>query len=201
MSRLNRGVISRAASALIFCAAAAVLLVFPEGEAGGGRSSFAPAQVPPVGATTDEEFRSADLCQRLGGSVRPEANGSVCAQVDAHGTFCIIGSADIFPCRGLLKQVIRCNAKYNRPALNPFLCGIRCAPGPKSPRRKMRNRRRPRPRPPSPRHNRLRRRGIRRPRPPRRHRRKLHSGLFRIPPSHRPLPSPPSPTTTTTNSP
>ena len=132
MSRLNRGVISRAASALIFCAAAAVLLVFPEGEAGGGRSSFAPAQVPPVGATTDEEFRSADLCQRLGGNVRPEANGSVCAQVDAHGTFCIIGSADIFPCRGLLKQVIRCNAKYNRPALNPFLCGIRCAPGQKA---------------------------------------------------------------------
>ena len=132
MSRLNRGVISRAASALIFCAAAAVLLVFPEGEAGGGRSSFAPAQVPPVGATTDEEFRSADLCQRLGGSVQPEGGGSVCAQVDAHGTFCIIGSADIFPCRGLLKQVIRCNAKYNRPALNPFLCGIRCAPGQKA---------------------------------------------------------------------
>ena len=132
MSRLNRGVISRAASALIFCAAAAVLLVFPEGEAGGARSSFAPAQVPPVGATTDEEFRSADLCQRLGGSVQPEGGGSVCAQVDAHGTFCIIGSADIFPCRGLLKQVILCNAEYNRPALNPFLCGIRCAPDQKA---------------------------------------------------------------------
>ena len=132
MSRLNRGVISRAASALIFCAAAAFLLVFPEGEAGGGRSSFAPAQVPPVGATTDEEFRSADLCRRLGGNVRFEGAESVCNQVDRHGTFCIIGSADIFPCRGLLKQVILCNAEFNRQALNPFLCGIRCAPNEKA---------------------------------------------------------------------
>ena len=132
MPRLNRGIISRAASALIFCAAAAVLLVFPEGEAGGGRSSFAPAQVPPIGATTDEEFRSDDLCRRLGGNVRFEGAESVCNQVDRHGTFCIIGSADIFPCRGLLKQVILCNAEFNRQALNPFLCGIRCAPNEKA---------------------------------------------------------------------
>ena len=129
MSRSNRGFVSRAASALMFCAAAAALLVFPEGEAGSARSGFAPAQVPPVGETAPDEFRRPDLCRRLGGNVRPEDGGSVCSQVDQHGTFCIIGSADIFPCRGLLKRVILCNAEYNRPALNPFLCGIRCAPG------------------------------------------------------------------------
>ena len=127
----HRGFVSRAAGALCFCAAALAVLLFPQVEAE-LPFGFAPAQVPSIGETTETEFRSADLCQRLGGSVHPEGAGSICNEVDAHGTFCIIGSADIFPCRGLFKQVILCNAEYNRPALNPFLCGIRCAPDQKA---------------------------------------------------------------------
>ena len=52
-----------------------------------------------------------------------------CLNLDQSGTVCVLGSADFFPCRGLLKHLRRCNLKYNRPALNPFICGARCQPG------------------------------------------------------------------------
>ena len=46
--------------------------------------------------------------------------------MDRNDTFCIVGAAEALPCRGLFKHVIECNAKYNRPALNPFFCGAKC---------------------------------------------------------------------------
>ena len=102
----------RAASALLFCAAAAALSF-----------SESPAQVPPQGTTPD--YDSA-LCEQLGGTLETSENEEVCSNLDANDTFCIIGSADALPCRGLFKHVIKCNAEYNRPALNPFFCGEKC---------------------------------------------------------------------------
>ena len=50
----------------------------------------------------------------------------ICAGMDKNGTFCMLNSADAFPCRGLFKHVRSCNLEFNRPALNPFFCGRRC---------------------------------------------------------------------------
>ena len=116
--------ISRAASALLFCAAAAALLVFPEGASGGVLPGLAPAQLD-KGALTD--YDDPAFCEQRGGTVETAADGrEVCSGVDANDTFCIIGSADAFPCRGLLKHVELCNDNYGRPALNPFFCGRVC---------------------------------------------------------------------------
>ena len=60
----------------------------------------------------------------LGGSFRE--NGAVCAGVDGDGTFCILDSVDVFPCRGLFRRVLLCNLTHNRMALNPFVCGRVC---------------------------------------------------------------------------
>ena len=117
--------VRRAASALLFCAAAAALALFPEGAAGGVLPGFAPAQVPAVGETPD--YDAPALCEQLGGNVERTANGeNVCSGMDRNDTFCIVGAAEALPCRGLFKHVIRCNADYNRPALNPFFCGAPC---------------------------------------------------------------------------
>ena len=101
----------RAASALLFCAAAA--LIFSE----------APAN--------DPDYNDPALCEQLGGTL--DASEEVCSNLDANNTFCIIGSADALPCRGLFKHVIKCNS-YNppRPALNPFFCGKACVSGKKA---------------------------------------------------------------------
>ena len=132
----SRGIVSRAASALMFLGAAMALLVFPEGEAGVSRIGFAPAQVPDdllsetVGYDpADPRFRTAELCTELGGDINTPSNNQppVCQNVDTVGTFCIVGSTDAFPCRGLYKHVILCNAKYNRPARDPFTCEAVCA--------------------------------------------------------------------------
>ena len=141
----SRGIVSRAASALLFFGAAAAVLVFPEGEAGVSRAlGFAPAQVPfdllqipgdPPAAEydpADPRFDTAELCLDLGGELRDAGDERVCSGVDANDTFCISGSDDAFPCRGLYKHVILCNAGYNRPALNPFFCGKVCASGEKA---------------------------------------------------------------------
>ena len=70
------------------------------------------------------------LCTDLGGTLREVEGEWVCQNLDHTGTFCIVGSADAFPCRGLFRHVIQCNDAYNRPALNPFMCDIVCkAPG------------------------------------------------------------------------
>ena len=61
-------------------------------------------------------------------------DGSVhtCAGMDKNDTFCMLNSADAFPCRGLFKHLRACNVKYNRPALNPFFCGGECESGEKA---------------------------------------------------------------------
>ena len=140
MTPCSRGRISRAASALLFCAATLAALVFPEGSAGGRGVGFAPVQVPfdllliPGEDTrgvdpADSRFDGGELCEELGGELRGASGGQACLGLDVNGTFCIPGSAEAFPCRGLYKHVIVCNAGYNRPALNPFFCGGRCADG------------------------------------------------------------------------
>ena len=71
-----------------------------------------------------------NACQRVfGGRMRTAGGGqAVCSNVDRNNTFCIVGSRAAFPCRGLFKHVWKCNT-HNRPALNPFFCGERCAGG------------------------------------------------------------------------
>ena len=72
------------------------------------------------------------VCEELrkeGADAPLEGNGRVCSGVDANDTFCILDSADGLPCRGLLRHVLRCNVGFERPALNPFFCGARCAAG------------------------------------------------------------------------
>ena len=49
-----------------------------------------------------------------------------CRGVDKSGTFCLLGSLEVFPCRGLFTRARDCNIKYNRPLLNPFLCAGTC---------------------------------------------------------------------------
>ena len=67
------------------------------------------------------------LCGAFGGTKRPATGGEeVCSGMDANDTFCIMDSADAFPCRGLFKHVRSCNLQFNRKALNPFFCGGRC---------------------------------------------------------------------------
>ena len=66
----------------------------------------------------------------------PQTNGPVvvdpvdipygCRGVDKSGTFCLLGSLEVFPCRGLFTRARDCNIKYNRPLLNPFLCAPTC---------------------------------------------------------------------------
>ena len=51
-----------------------------------------------------------------------------CVKLDQSGTVCVLGgSVNLFPCRGLLKHLRTCNLQYNRPALNPFICGASCS--------------------------------------------------------------------------
>ena len=83
----------------------------------------APAQTNPP-----TDYDSPQLCATLGGTLLPVAGENVCRGLDATGTFCIVGSKDAFPCRGLYKRVDYCN-KLNRPTLNPFICGPVCANG------------------------------------------------------------------------
>ena len=54
--------------------------------------------------------------------------GVACRGVDKSGTFCLLGSLEVFPCRGLFTRARDCNIKYNRPLLNPFLCAPSCPP-------------------------------------------------------------------------
>ena len=74
------------------------------------------------------DYRSSDLCARLSGEIVQVTVGvlPVCAEIDTDGTFCIIGSQDAFPCRGLYRKALLCN-QYNRPAKNPFICEAVCS--------------------------------------------------------------------------
>ena len=68
------------------------------------------------------------LCRAFGGTVRDVTGGKVCSGMDANGTFCIMGSNEGLPCRGLFKHLQKCNLQFGRAALNPFFCGTLCAP-------------------------------------------------------------------------
>ena len=73
---------------------------------------------------------SPEGCEEVfGGRRRLQTGGvEVCSGIDIQGTFCLVGSRDAFPCRGLFKHVRRCNG-FHRPALNPFICGVECTGG------------------------------------------------------------------------
>ena len=124
----SRGAVSRAASALMFALAGVAAFVFPEGEAGGvsAAGGFAPAQVPVHGSLGADAYRNPTLCTDLGGNLQEVDGEWVCQDIDRAGTFCIVGSTDIFPCRGLFRQATRCNDLYNRPVINPFICAGVC---------------------------------------------------------------------------
>ena len=82
--------------------------------------------IPRVGDLDREYLTPEVLCRALGGEPRDEDEGEICAGLDASGTFCVLGSSDAFPCRGLFKHLRACNLAHHRPALNPFICGARC---------------------------------------------------------------------------
>ena len=79
-----------------------------------------------AGETPD--YHSADLCTRLGGEIVQVTVGVLpaCTKIDTSGTFCIAGSREVFPCRGLYRTALLCN-QYNRPAQNPFACEGVCS--------------------------------------------------------------------------
>ena len=79
-----------------------------------------------AGETPD--YHSADLCARLGGEIVQDTVGVLpaCTKIDTSGTFCIAGSREVFPCRGLYRTALFCN-QYNRPAQNPFACEGVCS--------------------------------------------------------------------------
>ena len=68
----------------------------------------------------------AEICQALRLPGDSDSDIRVCSGVDANDTFCMMDSADAFPCRGLLRHILKCNLGYNRVALNPFFCGKIC---------------------------------------------------------------------------
>ena len=66
-------------------------------------------------------------CERLGGDLQSAGGEAdrICSGVDWNDTFCILGSADAFPCAYFFAHVKACNA-LNRPALDPWHCGPVC---------------------------------------------------------------------------
>ena len=94
-------------------------------------AEFAAAQVPTNEAVENNAVEyDSRLCRNLGGELQKSDgdDSEVCSNLDANDTFCIVGEKSAFPCQGLFKHVILCNnPPYNRPALNPFFCGARCA--------------------------------------------------------------------------
>ena len=72
------------------------------------------------------------LCGAYGGERQAAGDGAICSGIDVNDTFCIEDSREAFPCRGLFKHVRACNMEYNRRALNPMLCGAKCATGEKA---------------------------------------------------------------------
>ena len=112
-------------------------LIFGEGE----NRFCAPPTICPTGYSNDkgdcikhdanpplpDYANSPEGCEKVFGGQRRQQQ-AVCLGIDIQGTFCLVGSRDAFPCRGLFKHVRRCNG-FNRPALNPFICGAECPGG------------------------------------------------------------------------
>ena len=77
------------------------------------------------GSGTFSDSNSNELARILS-RVPVDFSGTICSGMDSNDTFCIIDSADAFPCRGLFKHLRSCNLQFNRKALNPFFCGEKC---------------------------------------------------------------------------
>ena len=75
----------------------------------------------------DDEYSQREMCELLRGGFAE--NEAVCVNVDAAGTFCVLDSQEVFPCRGLFRRVLHCNLAYGRPGVNPFVCGGVCSGG------------------------------------------------------------------------
>ena len=88
----------------------------------------AQAAQPATFELDDEVSRTSKLCSLMGGDVKLEKQQEVCSNIDASGTFCFVGSREVFPCKGLYRRVLTCNS-FNRPALNPFICKSSCEDG------------------------------------------------------------------------
>ena len=69
------------------------------------------------------------VCVAFGGDLVPAGSPIACSGVDESGTFCLLDSREVFPCRGLFKRARFCNFKHNRILLNPFVCGRACVEG------------------------------------------------------------------------
>ena len=85
----------------------------------------AQAAQPATFELEDEVSRTSELCAQMGGDVKLQGRQEVCSNIDQQGTFCFVGSREVFPCRGLYRRALACNS-FNRPALNPFICGRAC---------------------------------------------------------------------------
>ena len=121
----------RAASALAFAGAALTLAIFSSGPADAAPAGFAPAGIgfaPAQARNPDDitpgQYRSARLCRDLGGDL--ENDDRVCSNIDINDTFCLVGEKSALPCEGLFRHVNLCNARHNRPALDPFHCAQSC---------------------------------------------------------------------------
>ena len=122
--------LSRLALALLFCGATMSAL--------GAEPLLTaePAAAPAVALTaeaSDDFSDGAATCAQFDGELLLKSDGEeprqVCRDIDTSGTFCIVGSKYVFPCRGLFKTVALCNGTYNRPARDPFACARECNKG------------------------------------------------------------------------
>ena len=69
------------------------------------------------------------VCGVFGGELVPSGSPIACSGVDESGTFCLLDSRGVFPCRGLFKRARFCNFEHNRVLVNPFVCGRGCDGG------------------------------------------------------------------------
>ena len=77
------------------------------------------------------DYDDHQTCDKFGGDTEPAAGfpgRHICSNIDINDTFCIVGSKDALPCKGLYDHVLRCN-HYNRAALDPFHCAKVCQTG------------------------------------------------------------------------
>ena len=90
------------------------------------RAVAQPDSAPLVIPGREPDYNAPTTCTNFNGVLQTASGGgNVCSEIDINDTFCIVGSKDAFPCRGLFEHVRKCNG-YNRPALDPFHCAGVC---------------------------------------------------------------------------
>ena len=123
--------LSRLALALLFCGA--TMSALGEEPLLTAEPVAEPAAVALTAEASDDFSDGAATCSQFGGQLSLKRDGeelrTLCRELDENDTFCVVGSKEVFPCRGLFKQVARCNGTYNRPARDPFICNPKCATG------------------------------------------------------------------------